>query len=128
MLLTHLTYSQDRDAPKHWEIQDVALGKINLIVGKNAVGKTRMMNVLKNVARQICGKITRLLNGKTELIFSKEHGEKYVYHLDIVNREVEAERFVIDGKIVLDRNKTKAEIWDNAGSRKVYDPDRKSVV
>ena len=79
MLLTHLTYSQNHDTPKYWEIQDVALGKINLIVGKNAVGKTRMMNVLKNFARQICGKITKLLNGKTERSEERRVGKECRY-------------------------------------------------
>jgi hypothetical protein len=122
MLLTHLSYSQDHAGPKHWEIQDVALGEINLIVGKNAVGKTRMMNVLKNVARQISGKMTRLLNGETKLIFAKGHDKNYTYHLNIVNQEVEEERFVIDGRTVLERNQTKAEIWDSEGNRKLFEP------
>lgn len=122
MLLTKLNYSQDHDAPKHWEIQDVALGKINLIVGKNAVGKTRMMNVLKNMARQISGKMTQLLDGKTELTFLKPDGVRYTYHLHVMNGKVGEEKFVIGDQIVLARNKAKAEIWDSGGSRKLYDP------
>jgi ABC-type branched-subunit amino acid transport system ATPase component len=98
------------------------LGKIDLIVGKNAVGKTRMMNVLKNVARQVNGKMTRLLNGKTDLAFVKPNGDHYTYQLHIVNGSVSEERLAINGKIVLDRNQSKAEIWDSEGNRKLYEP------
>ena len=55
MQLKKVIYSQHFNHPQNnfWEVKDLILGKLNLIVGKNAVGKTRTINVIYNLAQII---------------------------------------------------------------------------
>lgn len=122
MLLTKLSYSEHHGTSKYWEIQDIMLGKISIIVGKNATGKTRMMRVLKNLAYQICGKMQQLFDGKFDLTFVKSDQTRYQYYLYTLKQEVVEEYFYINDQLVLDRSKNKAEISDGEGNRKPYFP------
>ncbi len=46
MRLKSLTYAEYEGRPLEWLLDDLTLGAINLIVGKNAAGKTRTLNVI----------------------------------------------------------------------------------
>ena len=55
MKLLRLDYSQWIGQPQMWEVEDLEFQDINLIVGINATGKTRLLNVINNFARIISG-------------------------------------------------------------------------
>jgi hypothetical protein len=52
MRLKSLQYKEnvDRADANPWELQEISLGEHNLIVAKNATGKTRILTVLHNLA------------------------------------------------------------------------------
>ncbi|MBV6340367.1 AAA family ATPase, partial [Candidatus Magnetobacterium casense] len=47
---------ENKDTPQYWEIQGVEFGQRNLIVGLNATGKTRLLDVITRLAGFILGK------------------------------------------------------------------------
>ena len=51
MKLYKLDYSQYEGEPQEWKIVNCTFGDINLIVGKNATGKTRTLNVIRGKIR-----------------------------------------------------------------------------
>lgn len=103
MKLARLHYSQFKDTPKEWEIDDCTFGDVNLIVGRNASGKTMTLNVIKG--------LSDLLSEETPLKWSEgnydveflEDGRTTQYILEYRNRQVIRERLLIDSEPVLDR-------------------------
>ena len=83
MILTKITYFEYKGEPKYWEIQDVNLGKQNIIVGLNATGKTRLINTITNLAKILTQKVRK--NGNWDLEFKKENGLVYRFELSIIN-------------------------------------------
>jgi len=50
MQLTRLEYSEYEGKEQEWTLEGLTLGKRNLLVGKNATGKTRTLNVIAGLA------------------------------------------------------------------------------
>ncbi len=103
MFIESFTYQQHENQPEYWSVDEFSLGKINLIVGKNATGKTRTLNVLGGLAKLLSGERKELFtSGDWNLIFD-EDGKKINYSLKIANYEVISESLKIDDKVLLDR-------------------------
>ncbi len=62
MILKSIKYNQFSHRPEAWYLEEFKLGPINLIVGKNATGKTRTLNII--------GALANLLTGTQKLVFS----------------------------------------------------------
>lgn len=104
MRLKSLEYSEHEGAPEEWILRGFTPGNVNLLVGKNASGKSRVLNVIHKVAQGITGERKRLLssNGHASLVFD-EDGRETKYELKTQDNKITAERFVVDGKTKLDR-------------------------
>jgi len=113
MILSAIKYTRYAGAPREWSIigkdDDYAyFGNINLLVGKNASGKSRTLNVIREIASLLSGKIDlKHIASPTEsfeLIFT-EGKTCYKYILEIKEREVSTEILYLDNKVLLDKNK-----------------------
>lgn len=111
MILSALKYTRYAGVPREWSIVgrggDYAyFGNINLLVGKNASGKSRTLNVIREIANLLSGKIDlKEAISPTEyfeLIFTKGDN-RYKYILDFKERIVTNEVLYLDKKILLDR-------------------------
>jgi len=71
MYLRKLTFSENEGKSIEWLIDDVHLGKINLIVGQNSSGKTRTLNALSE--------LVDMLTGSTNI--PKSHGKYIVSYI-----------------------------------------------
>ena len=67
MKLIKLNYSQYAGEPQEWRVIDCTFDDVNLIVGKNATGKTMTLNVIRALAD--------LLSGISELKWSEGNFE-----------------------------------------------------
>lgn len=103
MILTNISYSQKIGEYDEWHLKDVDLGKLNLIVSRNAVGKTRTVNILNALAIMLLGKTTRLLDGKWELTFMRQK-KPLRYILDITGQVVNREEFIEQNTVLLKRS------------------------
>ncbi|MDH6354618.1 ABC-type lipoprotein export system ATPase subunit [Dysgonomonas sp. PH5-45] len=115
MLLEAIKYIRQKGGNREWAVEDrygspIQFGNINLIVGKNASGKSRTLAIIREIAD--------LLNLKlklSELPFRDCHyylqfndeGEKYEYSVSIDNEKILDEQIFINGQPMLNRKEGK---------------------
>jgi energy-coupling factor transporter ATP-binding protein EcfA2 len=95
MRLTNFRYVQSEDEPGEWVLDGLTLGAMNLLVGKNASGKSRTLSVIHLLARLIAGdsKIT-FKSAHFSALFD-HNGERLHYELNIHDFKVLAEEFSV---------------------------------
>ena len=50
MIITKLNYRENVNSDNYWELKDLQLSGTDVIVGLNATGKTRVHNLISNLA------------------------------------------------------------------------------
>lgn len=105
MFLTKVKCSQFESLNKEWKLVDFCPLQINLVVGKNATGKTRTLNSISTLAHLI----TRERNDLPENAFYdftwKSGSKEISYLLKTEDRKVVREELLIDKKAKLTRNR-----------------------
>lgn len=103
MQLESLTYAQFEGKPEEWSITDFSFGNINLIVGKNATGKSRTLSIIQSLGNLVSGYIKlQFKSGNYKALFN-EDGEKLTYFLKYEKSKVIEEKLVIGSTTKLDR-------------------------
>lgn len=103
MQLKSISYSQFMGKPEEWQIKDFSFGNINLIVGKNATGKSRTISVINAFGNLISGDIKpSFKSGNYKVIFD-DKGTKVTYFLKYSNSKVIKEKLEIGSDTRLDR-------------------------
>jgi energy-coupling factor transporter ATP-binding protein EcfA2 len=119
MRLKSVSYSEFLDEPKEWVISDFTLEPINLVVGKNATGKTRTLNVLSGLGNLLSGrqKPSELTYGSFDVTF--EHDDRILkYILQISDHKVIYESFKNGETVLLERGEGgKGSIWHEKEKR-----------
>lgn len=111
MILKKINFYQNKGKPNYWKIKGVNLEQVNLVVGLNATGKTRLIRVILNLAK-IISRRTGYLNGNWKLEFlNTQKNEVYSYKLDISKKIVKKEEISINGKPLLQRTGEDGEIF-----------------
>lgn len=106
MRLKSLSFSEFVGKPREWILNESEFGNINLIVGPNSTGKTRLLNVILGLSIILQGKRPQLFeSGAYDVVFEC-HSKEYEYKMALENYSVKHEIFTIDGKTVLERDKT----------------------
>src|ERR1043165_9772839 len=89
--LKSVHYSERVGQPKEWTLDGLTLWPINLIVGKNASGKTRALNLIWNLARTFFPESNfRAQNCGYDLRFDN-NGHPFRYILCVVDGYVKQE-------------------------------------
>ena len=100
--LQSIKYSEYLGEPKEW-VLDLPLSRINLLVGKNATGKSRSLNVIVGLSKLLSSTLKyRVNNGFYDVEFDN-NGIKLRYVINIKNENVESEQYFINNKRVLKR-------------------------
>ena len=103
MMLTKINYRQFTGSPQQWILSDLLLGQSNLIVGKNASGKSRSLNIIKALGMMLSGKTKPVfLSGTYDAVFDDE-GKTVRYCLEYMDRKVVREEVTVDGEPLLVR-------------------------
>lgn len=102
MFLKEIEYSEYARTPQEWRLEHITLGQRNLVVGKNATGKTRTLNVIAGLARNLTSNAPLPLSSHFRVKWSHE-GKEYIYELRIEDQQVLLETLHIDGKGCLER-------------------------
>jgi energy-coupling factor transporter ATP-binding protein EcfA2 len=112
MHLTKLDYSEFEGKEQEWSIEGLTLGKRNLLVGKNATGKSRVLNVIAGLANLLLGERLRtLVTGTYKAVF-EDAGKSIEYAVRIEDRQVMSESLQVDGRTLLERG--------NLGEGKIF--------
>ena len=110
MKLDQFEYISNRGEPNEWRIDGCQLGNINLIVGKNASGKSKIVRVIYLLSELLCdgGKLGNRPTRKYEwhLLFDKDSERQTEYFITIENGYITQEKLKIGEKIFLQRDKT----------------------
>ncbi|MFC2089427.1 ATP-binding protein [Bacteroidota bacterium] len=105
MYLRKFTFSENEGKAIEWLIDNVHLGKINLIVGQNSSGKTRTLNALSDLVIMLTGSVhIPKVHGKYLVSFSHEDGE-VLLEFEYDDGFILKEQLTWHGETVLERGK-----------------------
>jgi len=112
MHLISIEYSQFEGKPKQWRLEEFSLGDINLLVGKNATGKSRTLSIIRGLGDLVSRDVKlQYLSGDYKVTFDKDD-KPITFSLKYEKRKVIEEKLMIGKKVVLDREKAgKGSIW-----------------
>lgn len=103
MFLESIKYAEFERTRREWKLEEFALDNINLIVGKNATGKSRILNLIGNFANLLCGyRKMVFLSGNYEVTFDN-NGKKIGYVLKYERSKILSEKLTTDSKVYLNR-------------------------
>jgi hypothetical protein len=92
MQLKNFEYKEYEGEKRAWTFEPASFGPINLLVGKNAVGKTRILNVIAGLARLLAGKQQALFDsGDFKATLITPNGKSFVYEVSMQNNLVNRE-------------------------------------
>lgn len=115
MKLTHFGFEQDKFRESRWVIQQFDLYSVNLIVGRNATGKSRLIAVIQCLADLISGRRRQLpLSGYYVAQFHDDDGTHIEYRLNYEEGKVIGECLsdLANKKLLLTRDaEGKGRIW-----------------
>jgi energy-coupling factor transporter ATP-binding protein EcfA2 len=104
MQLKSITYSQYEGKPEEWKVTDFSFDNINLIVGKNATGKSRTLNIIKSLGNLVSGEIKLTFkSGYYNVIFDKGD-ETITYIIKYEEAEILEEKLIVGSKTQLNRS------------------------
>ncbi len=121
MILSKLDFIENIDKDNYWEIKNLNFGMFNLIVGLNATGKTRLINVISNLAKLLSQKTSRNANcaGDWKLEFLKKGNIKFKYHLSTEKDKVLYEEIKEGRRVLLKRQGDKGDIYSVTKEKKI---------
>ncbi|MCG7519748.1 AAA family ATPase [Ruegeria sp. Ofav3-42] len=106
MRLQSISYSEHKNLPSEWVLEQMDLCDQNLIVGRNATGKSRTLSVIFALSNLLSGRSKSLADGVWDVVFADEVGE-LAYQLEVKDRKVQKERLIRqvgkDVTILIDR-------------------------
>ncbi|RON21050.1 hypothetical protein BK660_16235 [Pseudomonas brassicacearum] len=109
MFLKTLEYREHKGMPMAWSLRGLHLGPINLIVGKNSTGKTRVINIIAALANSIAGRAPMFSSANWEAEFERYKGEvveSQTYHLSHHSQRISHEKFLIKNQTVMERSES----------------------
>ncbi len=103
MRLKSIDYSQYERTPKAWKLTKCEFGNINLIVGKNATGKSRTLNIIASLGNLLGGYQKMVFSsGNYKVTFDNE-GKKIDYILKYKDSVIKSEKLNVDSQNRLNR-------------------------
>jgi predicted ATPase len=103
MILRKIDYHEFDGKPNYWALKDLTLGKINLLVGKNATGKTNTITKITWLGNMLAGLQSQLLNSANYYVEFTDVNDIYKYHLNISMQNVMLEKLEINSDEKLSR-------------------------
>lgn len=113
MILKALKYKRYHDTPREWSIEGkngdlVSFGNINLLVGKNAAGKSRTLSVIKELSKLLMARdsisVLKFPTVSYEVLFGNSEIE-YCYKVEIKDGKILEESIFQKDVLIFDRIK-----------------------
>src|SRR5437764_6144 len=103
MLLKSITYSQFDGQPNAWRIEGLDLGETNLLVGKNAVGKSQALSIIVALARMLGGELKPSFESGNYHVTFDHDDIVIIYTFSYLNSIVTSETLQIGDTTFLER-------------------------
>jgi len=97
MSLNSLAYTEYESEPQFWKLERCDFVQVNLIVGRNSTGKTRLINVISGLCKVLSGQRTTVFDSGTYLAEIDLDGSTYALELEFLRGEVVKESLTVDG-------------------------------
>lgn len=125
MMLRSIDFIESENKPLEWRLEGLALGQINLLVGRNASGKSKALGAIGNLAGLVSGMVKPTGHASSALSYSvlltnQDPSSETQYRLDITDSRVSREELTIGGESKIRRGPGGAgEIYFNQLSKYV---------
>ena len=103
MYLRKFTFRENAGKKIEWLIDNVSLGEINLMVGKNSSGKTRTLNALSDLVGMLQGKGTSATGPVCYELHFRNSENLMKYELEYDLETIQMERLYVGDELVLER-------------------------
>jgi len=103
MYLRKFSFRENAGQKIEWLIDNVNLGEINLVVGKNSSGKTRTLNALSDLVGMITGKGTTATGPVSYELLFKNSDDLMKYELAYDLETIHSERLYVGKEVVMER-------------------------
>jgi len=103
MYLRKFSFRENAGQKIEWLIDNVNLGEINLVVGKNSSGKTRTLNALSDLVSMITGKGTTATGPVSYELLFKNSNDLMKYELAYDLETIHSERLYVGEELVMER-------------------------
>ncbi|QWR77280.1 AAA family ATPase [Candidatus Magnetomonas plexicatena] len=136
MIITKLEYSETVFG-RQWELKNTDLGVHNLIIGLNATGKTRLLQVILDLKSCIMKSINySSFMSKAQRSWYIEFLDteinpqvKYEYTLKLSEEQIELEKLEIGEKLLINRSKDTGKISPSEGEEMIdFSPPEKELT
>ena len=98
-----VTYSERLGHPKEWTLDGLTLYPINLVVGRNATGKSRTLSVIWTLAKMLVAEPKyRPLHAGYDVLFDGD-GQAVRYIMQVESGKVTREEVYVGGELLLAR-------------------------
>jgi hypothetical protein len=97
MILASIKFAEDNKQKDEWSFEELSLQQINLLVGRNSTGKTRVLNIIGNLANLLSGKLKNVFKSGLFDVAFKHESKTYTYQLWYEAYAIEKEELHIDG-------------------------------
>lgn len=119
MILDKFSYSEHLTNPNKWNLEEFKLNNINLIVGSNASGKSRTLNVISGLSQLLLSPRAIFGNGHYKACFNKGQ-DTLSYEIKISDGVIEKEEFYFNDIIYISRG--------SDGQGEIFSTDSKSKI
>src|SRR5436309_1380294 len=103
MQLKTISYQEFGATPNVWSLHEMATQQFNLIVGRNASGKTRSLNVINSLAKLVSGRFNQPMSSADFRVTFAHGNQLWKYRLHIDQKQVVEEHVERDGVPLLRR-------------------------
>lgn len=104
MILQSVDYVEYEGQPQEWRLEGLTLRPINLLVGRNASGKSRTLSLIKALAGLLAGELKPVFeSGHYDVRFQDDAGKPVQYKLTYKDKKVIHECLILDGIPKLER-------------------------
>lgn len=104
MHIKSISYSEWPAEPRYWELTTTQFRDFDLITGKNATGKSRILAIINSLAQIVTKKVAEPLSSGHWQIEFLDAGSTYRYELSFINKEVLTEEYSRNGVVLIQRN------------------------
>ncbi|MEK8019381.1 MAG: hypothetical protein VSS75_021120 [Candidatus Parabeggiatoa sp.] len=105
MKLKSIQFTEYEGSREQWRLEGCTLNDMNLIVGKNATGKTRTLNAIATLTRLLAGELKIMDNACNFTVIFDHNGVEINYRLRFADDEVIEEELWQGDKLLLQREK-----------------------
>lgn len=119
----------------NWELQDLELGTLNLVLGRNGTGKTRTLQTIDLLVKMLTQRRNMNWGGEWDIEFLNQKGQAIRYQFSTSSKKlgVSFEKMMVDGKVVIDRKRNVEKAWianqmEGGRMEGIYPPDNKLIL